>query len=64
MDWVGWALGRDGNNYFLNPDTWDIQVLSWSFISLHIANAHTINSIINAFFCIKILLIFLHACVG
>ena len=33
-DLVGWALGRDGNNSFLNPDTWDIQVLSWSFMSL------------------------------
>jgi hypothetical protein len=32
-DWVGWALGRDGNNSFFNPDTWDIQVLSWSFMS-------------------------------
>ena len=27
-DWVGWALGRDGNNSFLHPDTWDIEDLS------------------------------------
>ena len=25
-DWVGWVLGRDSNNSFLNPDTWNIQV--------------------------------------
>ena len=31
---VSCALGRDSNNSFLNPDIWDIQVLSWSFISL------------------------------
>ena len=67
-DWMGWALGRDGNNSFLNPDTGDIQVLSWSFMSLctlqmpiHIS----IYSIISAFFCIELLLIFcmlVHAC--
>ena len=31
---VSWALGRDSNNSFLNPDTWDLQVLSSSFTSL------------------------------
>ena len=25
-----WALSRDSNNFFLNPDTSAIQVLSWS----------------------------------
>ena len=57
-DWVGWTLGRDGNNSFLNPDTWDIQVLSWSFMSLctlHMPIHIKINSIINAFFCIELL---------
>ena len=66
-DWVGWALGRDSNNSFLNPDTWDIQVLSWSFISLctsHIPIHIRVNSIINAFFCIELLLTSLYACVG
>ena len=66
-DWVGWALGRDGNNSFLNPDTWNIQVLSWSFMSLytlHMTIVIRVKSIINAFFCIELLLTFLHACVG
>ena len=31
---VSWALGRDSNNSFLNPDTWDLQVLSSSFTSI------------------------------
>ena len=50
--WVGWALGRDGYNSFLNPETWVIQVLFWSFTSpcpLHMHIHNKINFIINAF---------------
>ena len=50
---MGWALGRDGNNSFLIPDTWDIQVLYWSFMSLctlYMPIHIRINCIINAFF--------------
>jgi hypothetical protein len=49
---VGWVVGRDGNNSFLNPDTWNIQVLSWSFMSLctlHMNILIKVTSIINAF---------------
>ena len=68
-DWVGWALGRDGNNSFLKPDTWDIQVLSWSFMSLcilHMSIQIRNNSYHKCLFFLywTSLNCFLHACVG
>ena len=44
--WVSWALGRDSNKCFLNPDTWAIQVLSCSFTSmstLHISEQNCVG---------------------
>ena len=51
----------------INPNTWNIQVLSWSFMSLctlHMTILIKVTSIINVFFCIDLILTFLHACVG
>ena len=41
--WVSFAFGRDGNNSFLNPDTWAIQVLSWSFTNVCTLHIHIKN---------------------
>ena len=49
---VSWALGRDGNNFFLNPGHSQVKAhCTCTYINL------------NAFFCIELLLIFLQACV-